>query len=198
MPTRHLPPRLVKTTVTVVSTLVALWAAGFLLFLVCVITAKPEEADRDTDVIVVLTGGTGRIEQGFQLMADGRANGLLITGVHPNVNLQQLVNNWNADAAVKEKFNSRCCTHIEHAAFSTEENATETLAWLNRNGGSKGLRVRLVTSDYHMPRARYLFRQTLPETTLLAWPVPSAPITSPAFWRNIFVEYTKMLLTWIS
>lgn len=185
-------------TATVVGGIAGLWLIGFLIFFACAAFSKPDQADRDTDVIVVLTGGTGRIEQGFQLMADGRANGLLITGVHPDVTLQQLVGNWNTDTDTKEKFGNRCCTHIEHAAYSTEENATETLNWLTRNGGAQNLRLRLVTSDYHMPRAKYLFRHTLPDVTLLAWPVHSAPVFSPTFIRNIFVEYTKMLLTWIS
>lgn len=198
MPTRHLPPGIVKLTATVVGGLATLWAVGFLIFFICAATAKPDEADRDTDVIVVLTGGTGRVEEGFRLMSEGRANGLLITGVHPDVTLPQLVAKWNVDADTKEKFNNSCCTHIEHAALSTEENATETLAWLNRNGGPNGLRVRLVTSDYHMPRAKYLFRHTLPEATILTWPVHSNPAFSSAFLHNIFVEYTKMLLTWIS
>jgi hypothetical protein len=43
-----------------------------------------------------------------------------------------------------------------------------------------------------------LFRRAMPDATLEAWPVKSSNTTSAAFWRTVFVEYSKTILTWLS
>lgn len=189
-------PSPVTLTLSVLATIVGLWLAGFIFFFVSVAGNKPQAPDQFTDVAIVLTGGTGRIEQGFSLMADHKAKAMLVTGVHPNVTLPQLVERWNGER--KADLLHHCCIFIEHNAESTEDNAAEALAWLNRNGGPQGVSVRLVTSDYHMPRARLLFHRAMPEATILPWPVASSNIYSMAFLRTVFIEYSKTMLMWLS
>ena len=177
---------------------VALWLIGFAVFFADVVFAGPQHKDQSADVIVVLTGGPGRVEEGFALMAEQKGKSMLVTGVHPDVTLQALISRWDGPAADKAKLSQGCCIAIEHKAESTEDNAAETRAWLDSHGGASNVSVRLVTSDYHMPRAKLLFSRAMPDATLEAWPVKSTNTTAPAFWRTVLIEYSKTLLTWLS
>ena len=55
-----------------------LYLLGYALFVV--LLPRPAD-DRQTDAIVVLTGGPKRIERGLDLMERGRAKRMLISGV---------------------------------------------------------------------------------------------------------------------
>jgi uncharacterized SAM-binding protein YcdF (DUF218 family) len=187
-----------KLTFAVIGGAATLWLAGFLAFFVLVAGDQPRAPDEKTDVVVVLTGGTGRIEEGLRLMAEGRAKAMLVSGVHPDVSLRTLLDRWPGDARSKDRLTRHCCIYLEHQAATTEENAAETRGWLERNGGAKGVSVRLVTSDYHMPRARLLFRRALPETDLYSWPVKTTRMGTRAYWGTLLSEYTKTILTWLT
>ncbi len=199
--TRRFPamPSVFRVTAAVAGGVVAVWVLGFVAFFLLVVASGPENPDRQTDVVVVLTGGPGRIEQGFALMADDKAKAMLVTGVHPNVSLRQLLDRWaGGDADRRARLNSHCCIFIEHKAETTEDNAAETLGWLGRNGGPDGVSVRLVTADYHMPRAMLLFDRAMPGAELEAWPVKSPSYTSWAFLRQMLIEYSKTFLMWLA
>ena len=58
-------------------------AVGFVDFAERVAGAAPP-ADPRAEGIVVLTGGTARIDGALQLLAEGRANRLLISGRQPD------------------------------------------------------------------------------------------------------------------
>lgn len=191
-------PSAFKLTVNMLLGAVGLWLAGLLVFFFCVASADPKDPDTQTDVIVVLTGGPARIEEGLQLLADNKAKAMLVTGVHPNVTREALINRWRGPEDAREKLLTHCCLFIEHKAASTEDNAEEALGWLNRNGGPQGVSVRLVTSDYHMPRAKLLFRRAIPEATLYPWPVKTSDMTTRNFARTLTMEYIKTILTWLA
>jgi hypothetical protein len=55
------------------------WLLGFIWFAGAL--PQPAPAGEGTDVIVVLTGGTGRIERGVTLLREGSADRLLVSGV---------------------------------------------------------------------------------------------------------------------
>ena len=75
--------------------LLLLWLGGFIWFLRAVQEAA---ADAGTaDAIVVLTGGTERVETGFRLLEEGAAPRLFISGVHPDSRLADLARGAGVD-----------------------------------------------------------------------------------------------------
>lgn len=143
---------------------------GFLWFAHHV-AAKKAPLDRSAEGIVVLTGGASRIADAVELLAAGRGQRLLITGVAPTttmVELSRLV------PAHHDLFG--CCIDLDYTAMNTIGNAVQTRLWV-RQLGFRSLVV--VTSSYHMPRALLEIGHRLPGVTL----VPSAVIPEPQ--RNV-------------
>ena len=73
-------------------------------------------------------------------------------------------------------------------AVDTRSNAEEVGAWVARR---RIRSVRLVTNDFHMPRARYEIGRRLGDVTIVADAVPTDHDL-----RQTFVEYNKLLLGW--
>ena len=157
-----------------------LYALGYAAF--AVLLPKPA-GDERTDAIVVLTGGTGRLERGFALMRDGRARRLLISGVPSTARPADYLERHEVDPAL-----FRCCVALGKESFDTRSNADEVARWVERR---RYRSIRLVTNDYHMPRALYQVRRRLgSEVSVLPDAVP-APERS---YEQIFIEYNKFLL----
>ncbi|HEV2747149.1 MAG TPA: YdcF family protein [Allosphingosinicella sp.] len=158
--------------------LLLLYVLGYALFVV--LLPRPAD-DRRTDAIVVLTGGAGRLERGLDLLQRGRADRLLISGVDRTVRPVELAHRYGRDEALFD-----CCVDLGRESVDTRSNAEETARWLKRK---KLKSVRLVTTDWHMPRARFeLARQT--EGVEI---VGDAVRSSPSF-SYLFTEYNKYLL----
>ena len=167
-----------------------LWLAGWILFLIGVTVAHPDKIDEPTDAIIVLTGGQNRINTGLDLLAAGKAHYLFISGVNKDVKTEELVRLW------KPKFEYiPCCIVLGVSANDTEGNAKESSEWVREQGVSS---VRLVTSNYHLPRAWLEFTHALPRHTIISHPIKptSADYDSKHFLRLSFGEYNKTLLTW--
>ena len=159
------------------SFLLLLYVLGFALFAV----ALPQPADgARTDAIVVLTGGAGRIERGLALLKQGRAKRMLVSGVDRTVRPVELAVRY------RERRLFRCCIDLGRESVDTRSNADETADWLRRN---KYRSVRLVTTDWHMPRARFELARQAPEVAITGDAVRS----NPSF-RALFAEYNKYLL----
>jgi uncharacterized SAM-binding protein YcdF (DUF218 family) len=162
-----------------ISTLILLYVLGYALFVVML--PRPAD-DRRTDAIVVLTGGAGRLERGLDLLQRGRARRMLVSGVDRTVRPVELAERYNRKQALFD-----CCVDLGRESVDTRSNAQETSAWLKRR---KLKSVRLVTTDWHMPRARFeLQRQAGDEIELIGDAVRS----NPSF-RQLFTEYNKYLL----
>ena len=156
-----------------------LYVLGYALF--SVLLPKPA-GDERTDAIVVLTGGSGRLERGFELMERELAERMLISGVDRTVRPVELAEAYDVDEALLE-----CCVTLGRESFDTRSNADEVDRWLERR---RFRSIRLVTNDLHMPRARYELRKRIgPEVTM----VTDAVQTDPSF-MQIFTEYNKYLL----
>ncbi len=147
--------------------------------------------DRIADAIVVLTGGTARVETGLQLLAKQRGKRLLISGVNPATTVKQII---KATKAPKRLFT--CCVDLDRAAQNTEGNALEAARWASKHGFDSLI---LVTSAYHMPRSLVEFGNALPGTKLIPHVVRR---TDQQWWRNpktfglFTLEYSKYLLAW--
>ncbi len=171
-----------------------LWLSGFGLFLEYVHGMQPQNPSQPTDAIIVLTGGAQRVNKGLDLLSTGQAKKLFITGVNGHVNLQEILNLWKRP--IIQQDSDDCCIVLDHKARNTIQNAKETREWAQQE---KIKTLRLVTSDYHMPRARLEFRERMPGIVILSWPVKAHEAKSemPDFVRLAFGEYNKTLLTLI-
>jgi uncharacterized SAM-binding protein YcdF (DUF218 family) len=165
-----------------------LWLAGLLWF------ATPPGADTRTDpadAIVVLTGGSLRLQTGIDLLREGRARKLFVSGVNQQVDLEDLLRSSGniADWTL-------CCIVLGHHADNTFDNAQETARWIR----SQGFRsLRLVTAWYHMPRSLLEFDRVVPEVEIIAHPVFPDQVKQEHWWTrpgtaNLLVsEYVKYL-----
>jgi uncharacterized SAM-binding protein YcdF (DUF218 family) len=145
------------------------------------------------DGVVALTGGPDRITVAAGLLASGQAKRMLISGVNQLTTRSQLS---RETPRYRELID--CCVDIGYLAENTFGNAVETARWAKRNGV---LRLVVVTSDYHMPRALDELRAALPEATLIAYPVRSPRLQPSGWWRDaealrlVVFEYVKYLRT---
>jgi uncharacterized SAM-binding protein YcdF (DUF218 family) len=165
--------------------LAILYALGFVLFGVTL--GKPAGPDApNVDAIIAITGGKGRIEQGAKLLAEGKGKRMLIAGADPSVRKADLVRRIGGKRKLFE-----CCVDLGSESVDTRSNAEEAKRWLARR---KFKSIRLVTSDWHMRRARYEFRSQLPKDVRI---VPDAVRTEPGF-TTLFGEYNKYVLRRLS
>jgi uncharacterized SAM-binding protein YcdF (DUF218 family) len=161
------------------SLLVLLYLLGYAFF--AVLLPRPAD-DRATDAIVVVTGGAKRIERGLELMAAKRARRMLVSGVARTVRPEELAAQYRADEAL-----FRCCIDLGREAVDTRSNAEEVSRWMARHKFSS---LRLVTTDWHMPRARFELSRRLGADVEV---IGDAVESNPSF-TQLFVEYNKYLL----
>lgn len=160
------------------------WGLGFAAFSVSL--PRPLEGST-TDAIVVPTGGPGRIDRGLELMAARQAKRMLVTGVGAGVRPRDLA----ATYKVPRRLFS-CCVDLGREAVDTRSNAEETARWLR---GHRYRTVRLVTADWHLPRARMELEAALKkdgggsEALILGDGVPGEPR-----FGTLLNEYNKLLL----
>lgn len=162
------------------SILVLLYAIGFVLFAVTL--GRSASPTASTDAVVVITGGSGRIEHGIEVIGNGRAQRMLIAGADPLVTKKDLVRVIGGDRRL-----IRCCVDLGSESVDTRSNAEEAQRWLRRHGFRS---LRLITSDWHMRRARYEFRKVLGNRYEI---VADAVRTEPSF-GTLFGEYNKYVL----
>ncbi len=163
------------------SLLLLIYALGFVLFAFTL--GKPASAKAaGTDAAIVLTGGAGRIEHAIDVLKQHKARRLLVAGVDPSVTKPDLARRIKGSKAWLA-----CCVDLGSESVDTRSNAEEASRWLaKRNFHS----VRLITSDWHMRRARYEFEKVLGRKYEL---VTDAVRTEPSF-VTLFGEYNKYLL----
>ncbi|MDD5762785.1 MAG: YdcF family protein [bacterium] len=156
----------------------------------------PGPPARPSDAIFVLTGGEGRIQEGYRAWSVGAARELYILGAGRKVPLARIVpevSRITAEALSR--------IHVEGWSENTLENAFSAKSTV---GEGKYSSVIIVTSDYHVPRAYLAFRKVLPpEVSVSAIRVrPEAGAGAAWRWaRRHFIEGWKywgyrILLRW--
>jgi uncharacterized SAM-binding protein YcdF (DUF218 family) len=167
---------------------------GFLVFasLTTRVTTGPSaEAVRDADAIVALTGGTQRIGVAGQLLKQGKANRLLISGVNRVVSRQELRKLLQIDQKLFD-----CCVDVGYSAQNTRGNAVETRKWAQKHRFKS---IIVVTASYHMPRSLTELGSLMPATDLVAYPVLPERFRKSPWWldhENVMLlgaEYLKYL-----
>ncbi len=169
-----------------------LWLAGLLWF------ATPPTAESGalpTDAIVVLTGGSQRLQSGIELLREGKGRKLFISGVNEQVELDELLRiSGNSPDGTRDW--AACCVVLGREAGNTFGNARETARWM-RNQGFHSLR--LVTAWYHMPRSRLEFDRVMPEIEIVTHPVFPDQVKQEHWWTwrgtaaLLVGEYVKYL-----
>jgi len=161
------------------SALVIVWIMGFVAF----VGLLPRPAgDERTDGIIVLTGGPNRIERGVTLLQEGRARRMLVSGVDLAVRRRDFLDQFKVPPRVFD-----CCVDLGQEAVDTRSNADESAAWVKKN---RYRTIRLITTDWHMRRARFELDQALPpEVRITGDAVRSEPDL-----RILLTEYHKYLL----
>lgn len=163
------------------------WLAGYGMFVFRVTNQKPAEPQKQTEAIVVLTGGKNRIYEGLKLFSQNSAPKLFITGVNESVTKNDITKIWS-----KKDDLPRCCIILGHKATTTLENAVETQNWITEN---KIKSIRMVTSAYHMDRAKLEFHNLMHDIEIIPHPVEKQdpPLSDIRFWKITFSEYNKII-----
>lgn len=163
----------------IVSALALVWLLGFVWF--ALFLPQPL-GDWRTDGIVVFTGGPNRIDRALDLLADRQAKRLLISGVDRDVRAVELAETYRRPVELFD-----CCVALGREAVDTRSNGEEVAGWVARRGYKS---IRLVTTDWHMRRARFEVERALPDDIIiLSDAVPSRPT-----FGTLWVEYHKLLL----
>ena len=154
-----------------------IWLGGLIYFTSLIPDSVADPATA-TDGIVVLTGGSDRLREGLQLLADGKAKRLLIYGVYRDASLSDLLHIGEAPVGLSQQMID-CCITIGYRAGNTLGNATETAEWAAANNIHS---LRLVTADYHMPRSLLEFSHALAGALIVPHPVFPEEVKSKEWW----------------
>lgn len=126
------------------------------------------------DCAVVLTGGGGRIREGFDLLANKQVKKLIISGVYQNSQLRDIFPNFPFYGNIDESN-----VVLERRAETTFGNAQQSLAIV------EALQCRdilLVTSRIHMPRAYRTFKKVYPSSIY----IQKHPVVSSLYHPSFF------------
>lgn len=181
-----------KRLLTLSGIVVLLWLGGFVCFAKH-INNYPLDSETKTEAVIALTGGRNRISEAVNLLNRGLAEKLFISGVGPQISLSQIQKTQHLNIATDREI------ILGSEAADTVGNAVETINWLRQNHINS---IRLVTSNYHLPRSITEFKAQNPRLKIIAHPVYSEKVekkwwTSWHTFSLLFTEYNKFLYVWI-
>jgi uncharacterized SAM-binding protein YcdF (DUF218 family) len=182
-----------------------IWRASFLISLsvailfawsmvreIRLIMAQPLSSwteDQTADCAVVVTGGTNRVREGFDLLARHAVQKLIISGVNPQVELRDIFPQMPFYGEIREQD-----VILERRSRTTYGNAQQSLPLV------EALRCRdiiLVTSRVHIYRTYRTFRAEFPPTIQI---LPRAVVAGTAVpsWAEAALEALKSIFysTW--
>lgn len=171
----------------------SLWLCGLLYFTSQLPSVMPETPTKKLDAIVVLTGGSKRIDEGFNLLDKKLAKKIFISGVYKGIDAKQLLNRWRS----ADKHDLDCCVALGFKAVNTIQNVKETKEWLEEQDYKS---IYLVTSNYHMPRALLEFNKRISGIDIHPYPIIPNKVDMNKWWEKetnfiiIAKEYTKYLI----
>ncbi len=167
------------------------WGSGLLWF-ATLLPTRVMDPDTPTDAIVVLTGGSDRLNAALDLLTAKKADKLFVSGVYRGVDVRQLLTLFQQSPE-----DLSCCVVLGYEADNTQGNATETAEWIAAEGARS---LRLVTATYHMPRSLLEFRRHMPDIAIVPHPVFPEPFKHDDWWLwpgsswLLVSEYSKYLV----
>ncbi len=179
-------PNSIQTALLVLLVVLGLALASFQKF---VLTLPNDETKLPApiDGLVVATGGQLRIQKGVELLAGGKADRMLISGVGKGITKELLKENLAISNHQAHFFD--CCVEIEFTATDTNGNAQATFEWMKKYELDD---ILLVSANYHLPRAEIIFKQYLPENSLYFQAVNPPDLKLSAWYSNW--QTTRLLL----
>lgn len=150
--------------------------------------AKSTFVQTPPDLIVVFTGGPGRIEFAVKRAQEFKQPNVFITGVHEKNSVKTIINPIDP---------TETTDHIEldYTARNTVENVIQTLKYLRNNRGLN--KILVISSDYHIMRIKMIFDTLVKEDEKFEFffsPVPSDYL-SPKSIKILYTEVFKLLRT---
>jgi uncharacterized SAM-binding protein YcdF (DUF218 family) len=156
-----------------------LWLAGFVWYAGQITNATPGPDspldETKADAVVVLTGTQDRLGVGFELLAQGHAQRMFISGVYRGVDVQQILRTLRRSPREAENAIS-----LGYGADDTIGNARETAEWITKENLASLI---LVTSNFHMPRALLEFHAAMPDVIIVPHATASPSFKIEAWWR---------------
>ena len=149
---------------------------------------------RPVDGLVVATGGQARIQKGLELLSEGNANRMLISGVGEGISKELLKKSLSLSDQQALFFD--CCVELEFTAIDTNGNAKATFQWMQKHNLKN---ILLVSANYHLPRAEIIFKRHLPKSSIYIQPVDPPDLKLSHWYLNwktsrlLIREYLKFL-----
>ena len=182
-----------KKYIIIIFAFVTLWLLGFITFHY-VINHYPIPENIKTDAIVVLTGGKNRINVAVSLLREKKAEKLFISGVNADVSIKELEKRKDLDLKELENI------YLGKKAYNTAENALESMEWIKNNNIKT---IRLVTSNYHVPRSLQEFYGQDEDIKIIMHPVYSNTVNKKWWkkWKSFCLvasEYNKFMYVYLT
>lgn len=164
-----------------------IWGIGFVFFVIDTLTYYPPIPTAQG--IVVLTGGSKRIDTAVKLLQSHHGKYLLISGVESTTTLRDLEKILPLNLTEQD----RDRITIGHNATSTMGNAVETAAWAHYHHLDSLI---IVTSSYHIRRALVEMQTLLDNVTLYPYVARNDKKETLSHLHSLkllFLEYNKFL-----
>lgn len=131
------------------------------------------------DAIVCLAGGRGRIRRALELFDRGVSDHLYISGTERGVRMKGILRELGWVGPIEDSSHIT----IEDVSTNTIENAREVSKFLERTNRKS---ILLVTSIYHVRRAYYIFKHTLPADVAISvsW-YEREPFEPGDWWKSL-------------
>lgn len=169
------------------------WFSGLIWFNQHINSYPPDDGSK-TEAIIALTGGRNRIGEAISLLNQGMGDKLFISGVQKNISIKELEKRKDLNFINNDKI------FIGKESSNTVENAIETHNWLKQNNIKS---IRLVTSNYHIPRSLEEFYSQDASLNIVIHPVFSENVKK-SWWKSwgsfylISLEYNKFLYVYFA
>jgi uncharacterized SAM-binding protein YcdF (DUF218 family) len=151
--------------------------------------AKSTFVQTPPDLIVVFTGGPGRIEFAVKRAQEFKQPNVFITGVHEKNSVKTLMNPIAPDT------NETDHIELDYTARNTVENVVSTLKYLRSNRGLN--KILVISSDYHIMRIKMIIDNLVNEDEKFEFffsPVPSNYLSMKSI-KILYTEVFKLVRT---
>ncbi len=142
--------------------------------------AKTSFVQTPPDLIVVFTGGQGRIEYAIKKAQEFKQPNIFITGVHEKNSVKNLINT--------KEGNETDHIDLDYTARNTVENVVNTLKYLRNNRGLN--KILIISSDYHIMRIKQIIDTLIKDDDQFKFYFSAVP-SNYLHLRNIKILYIE-------